>query len=85
MVTTSKVWGPAWGERQVLRTIVESSFTRVLKLCAGVPSSSVRVLALRLAASERWAGATGIEDPWGRFTFGIYGGDKNQVYRRELY
>ncbi len=30
-------------------------------------------------------GVPGIEDPTGRFTFGIYGGDKNQVYRRELY
>jgi MSHA biogenesis protein MshQ len=27
----------------------------------------------------------GFEDPSGRITFGIYGGDKNQVYRRELY
>jgi len=30
-------------------------------------------------------GAPGLEDPSGRITFGIYGGDKNQVYRRELY
>jgi len=27
----------------------------------------------------------GFEDPSGRITFGIYGGDKNQFYRRELY
>ncbi len=31
------------------------------------------------------AGAPGFEDPSGRITFGIYGGDKNQVYWRELY
>jgi len=30
-------------------------------------------------------GVPGLEDPSGRITFGIYGGDKNQVYRRELY
>jgi MSHA biogenesis protein MshQ len=30
-------------------------------------------------------GVGGDEDPSGRVTFGIYGGDKNQVYRRELY
>ncbi len=31
------------------------------------------------------AGAPGFEDLSGRITLGIYGGDKNQVYRRELY
>ena len=30
-------------------------------------------------------GAGGLEDPTGHIVFGIYGGDKNQVYRRELY
>jgi MSHA biogenesis protein MshQ len=30
-------------------------------------------------------GVPGLEDPSGHATFGIYGGDKNQVYRRELY
>ena len=30
-------------------------------------------------------GVGGTEDPIGHITFGIYGGDKNQVYRRELY
>jgi MSHA biogenesis protein MshQ len=30
-------------------------------------------------------GLPGLEDPIGHITFGIYGGDKNQVYRRELY
>jgi MSHA biogenesis protein MshQ len=30
-------------------------------------------------------GVPGTEDPIGHITFGIYGGDKNQVYRRELY
>ena len=31
--------GPACGARQVLRTMVASSSSKVVKLCAGVPSS----------------------------------------------
>ena len=31
------------------------------------------------------SGVPGLEDPSGHIVFGIYGGDKNQVYRRELY
>ena len=30
-------------------------------------------------------GAPGLEDPSGHIVFGIYGGDKNQVYRREVF
>jgi MSHA biogenesis protein MshQ len=30
-------------------------------------------------------GVPGLEDPSGHVVFGIYGGDKNQIYRRELY
>ena len=47
------------GARQVLRTMVESACIKVWKLCAGVPSSSVWLLAFYIAASERLAGATG--------------------------
>ena len=61
VVTTSKVGasGPADGVRQVLRTMVARSASKVAKLCAGVPSGSVWRLALVYAAAERVAGATG--------------------------
>src|ERR1019366_6439412 len=60
-VRTSKVGasGLAWGMRQALRTMVASSSSRVRKLCAGVPSSSVWLATLASAALERLAGATG--------------------------
>ena len=61
VVRTSNVGasGPALGVRQVLRTMVASSASRVEKLCAGVPSSSVWRAAFASAALERLAGATG--------------------------
>ena len=60
-MTTSKMGAPspARGVRQVLRTTDESFYSRVVKLCAGVPSSTLRVVALRSALAERLAGATG--------------------------
>jgi hypothetical protein len=61
VVVTSKVGAcaPAFGARQVLRTMVASSAIKVAKLCAGVPSMSACVAALACAAADRVAGATG--------------------------
>ncbi len=58
VVTTSKVYpsDPVWGVRQVFRTIVESSSISVEKLCAGVPSSNLRVVAFHWAAAVRLIG-----------------------------
>jgi len=53
---------PAFGVRQVLRTMVASSLMRVAKLWTGEPSSRRRRLILCKAASERMAGATGSRD-----------------------
>ena len=57
VVTTLKVGasGPALGVRQVLRTMVESSASKVAKLCAGVPSSRACRETLASAAAERLA------------------------------
>ena len=51
--------GRGVGVRQVLRTMVASSASKVEKLCAGVPSSSVWRATLANAFLERLAGATG--------------------------
>ena len=59
VVTISKVAELSPRVRQVLRTMVGSSSSKVRKLCAGVPSSRRRVEALRYAACEWRAGATG--------------------------
>ena len=51
-------WAPL-GVRQVLRVMLERSCISEWKLCAGVPSSSARLVTFFMAASERLAGATG--------------------------
>jgi hypothetical protein len=61
VVRTSKlgVSGAACGVRQVLRTMVASSASKVEKLCTGAPSSSVWLATLANAFLERLARATG--------------------------
>ena len=55
-VASLRVSFAAW---QVLRTMLAKSASKVAKLCAGVPSSSVREATFHCAAGERCAGATG--------------------------
>ena len=57
MTSNVEVDSPGSAARQVLRTIADSSASRVEKLCAGVPSASLPLCALMRAVSERFAGA----------------------------
>ena len=48
------------GVRQVLRVMVKRSCIKEWKLCADVPSSSMRLVTVYIAASQRLAGASGL-------------------------
>ncbi|MCC7326598.1 MAG: hypothetical protein IT521_07320 [Burkholderiales bacterium] len=58
-IRVPREWWPRLVVRQLLRTRVASSPSKVAKLCTGVPSSSVCRATLASATLERLAGATG--------------------------